>query len=690
MIFFGRSLAIGFAYAGVGLLMSQAATGLNLSFPFWPSAGLAVALILAYGYRYLPAIALGSIVLNSFLSGGHIYLACALAAGSTLQTALAVWCGHRISGQIPALRRSREILLFLLSAGPLCSVIGGSVGALAQYLAGTISENQLFLAAFTWWAGDALGIIVFTPATLMFIPVGSHQWTGRRTKILFPSLLLIAMAAIAYVQISAFDQQRVQGIIQDQAQRMAFHFERILIRHTEVLQGVRSFVLASENVTAKEFRTFTQYSLQKLPSIYTLSWDPLIFDNQRQAFEQRQRLDPLIPDNFQITEMTLDGRLIRAQKRTSYVAVQFVEPLEDNLVLLGFDIQSHPQRAEAILKSIRADAAYASEPISLISKSGKQQGTLVILPVQFPGESLRGFVTSAYQFTDLLEETFANYSCAHQAGCSKKDLQIKLLFLDSLGKPLRLAQLDPSPDTTLLNEPEWTFNMSIDYWGRTWQLQIQPTEEALRQYQTYTPQLVLLFSLMLLLLNEAFLLLVTAEEMAERRQAAINSYQASHDPLTNLLNRRAFFATLEQARSEVDAGLASHVLLFCDLDHFKPVNDTCGHQAGDELLRDVTQLITQQVRSEDKVARIGGDEFAILLRNCPLKNGITIAEAIVSALNHYTFYWQRKAFKITVSIGLILIEKGQGSLLGADELINQVDQACYKAKNSGRNQVYIA
>lgn len=128
-----RSVALTLAYAGIGLSTSYLAQGLSLSFPFWPAASLAIAIVLAHGYRYLPAIALGSVLVDGVLSDWHLPLALTLAAGSTLQIALAAWCGRRISGVTPALRHPKEILPFLIVMGPVCSLLGSSVGAYAQY-----------------------------------------------------------------------------------------------------------------------------------------------------------------------------------------------------------------------------------------------------------------------------------------------------------------------------------------------------------------------------------------------------------------------------------------------------------------------------------------------------------------------------------------------------------------------------
>ncbi|WP_099238311.1 diguanylate cyclase domain-containing protein [Synechococcus sp. BDU 130192] len=688
-----RSVTLTLAYAGIGLSTSYLAQGLSLSFPFWPAAGLAIAIVLAHGYRYLPAIALGSVLVDGVLSDWHLPLALTLAAGSTLQIALAAWCGRRISGVTPALRHPKEILPFLIVMGPVCSLLGSSVGAYAQYFFGEITASQIPFSAFTWWAGDVLGIIVFTPATLMFLPTMQYQWQGRRTKVLFPSLLLMIMAAIAYDQIYAFETQRIRLELQECAQNMAHQFEKNLTRHTEALQGVESFILSSETVTASEFRTFTRHSLENLPGLSALSWNPFVLDTERQAFEAQQRLDPLIPDDFQITERLPNGELIPAQKRPSYVVVQFIEPFnEKHRIVQGFDIQSDPQRAAAVINSMETDQAYATEPLTLLQDTNGQRSILVLLPVNSQGESVRGFAVGVYRLDNLLAEVFSVGTCAQQ-----QNLRVALLYTTESGQTLNLDQLDPPNPTahrkadlgeiaTTETEP---ITVPIRYWGRTWQLQIQPTEALIWAKKSYTPQLVLTIALILLLFNESFLLLVTAEELAERRQAVINSYQASHDPLTDLLNRRAFFATLEQARSEANSGLANHVLLFCDLDHFKPVNDTVGHNAGDVLLRDIAHLLAQQVRAEDQVARVGGDEFALLLRNCTLENGLAIAEAIVSVLKNYTFTWQQEIFQITISIGLILLTSESAPLPSVDDLMAQADQACYRAKRSGRNQVCV-
>jgi len=164
------------------------------------------------------------------------------------------------------------------------------------------------------------------------------------------------------------------------------------------------------------------------------------------------------------------------------------------------------------------------------------------------------------------------------------------------------------------------------------------------------------------------------------------SYQAAHDPLTGLINRREFERRIEGSMHSVRDGEGSHVLCYLDLDRFKAVNDTCGHMAGDNLLREVSALIKDQVRESDFVARLGGDEFGMLLFGCPLTKARQIADDVIRAVRDYRFVWQDKIFTIGVSIGLVEIGKESGTI---KDILSAADSACYVAKQRGRGQAHV-
>ncbi len=164
------------------------------------------------------------------------------------------------------------------------------------------------------------------------------------------------------------------------------------------------------------------------------------------------------------------------------------------------------------------------------------------------------------------------------------------------------------------------------------------------------------------------------------------SYQATHDPLTGLVNRREFERRLDEAMDAAHAEEAVHMLFYMDLDRFKAVNDSCGHMAGDNMLREVAALIKDQVRDSDFVGRLGGDEFGALLIGCPIEKARQIATDICNAIADYRFVWKDKIFNIGISIGLVEISHASGTL---QDLMSAADSACYMAKQQGRGQVHI-
>ena len=164
------------------------------------------------------------------------------------------------------------------------------------------------------------------------------------------------------------------------------------------------------------------------------------------------------------------------------------------------------------------------------------------------------------------------------------------------------------------------------------------------------------------------------------------TYQASHDALTGLVNRREFERRLQEAMDSAQTGNIGHGLCYLDLDRFKVVNDTCGHTAGDNMLREVASLIKEAVRDSDTVGRIGGDEFALLLIGCPLEKARQIADDVVRSVNDYRFVWKDKIFNIGVSIGLVEIGRGSGAI---EDMMNSADSACYVAKKQGGLHVHV-
>ena len=175
---------------------------------------------------------------------------------------------------------------------------------------------------------------------------------------------------------------------------------------------------------------------------------------------------------------------------------------------------------------------------------------------------------------------------------------------------------------------------------------------------------------------------VTQSQITQREL----SHQAKHDGLTGLINRSEFDRCLTTLVEQSIQSNEQHILIYIDLDKFKIVNDLCGHQAGDELLRQVSRVMKKRMRSNDVLARLGGDEFAAILFNCDIERGQKIAESIRDQVESFRFSWDGKEFSVTTSIGVVPVDQYSNSVA---DVLHLADAACYASKDMGRNHVYV-
>jgi diguanylate cyclase (GGDEF)-like protein/PAS domain S-box-containing protein len=180
--------------------------------------------------------------------------------------------------------------------------------------------------------------------------------------------------------------------------------------------------------------------------------------------------------------------------------------------------------------------------------------------------------------------------------------------------------------------------------------------------------------------------MVFRDVTATRRMAQRITWAATHDALTGLVNRREFETRVETALLSAQNSNRHHVVCYLDLDQFKIVNDTCGHAAGDALLKQVAAVLQAKLRESDTLARMGGDEFGVLLEGCAVDRAQLIAADLLAAVRDHRFNWEGKIFAIGVSIGLVAVTADTASRA---EVFSAADTACYSAKEQGRNRVCV-
>ncbi|MDA3868885.1 MAG: diguanylate cyclase, partial [Gammaproteobacteria bacterium] len=198
-----------------------------------------------------------------------------------------------------------------------------------------------------------------------------------------------------------------------------------------------------------------------------------------------------------------------------------------------------------------------------------------------------------------------------------------------------------------------------------------------------TRSLIITISVLVIFLGTAISIFIIRETTRKNREIY---FQAHHDALTHLPNRKEFEYRLQLAVTTAREKNLEHALCFLDLDQFKIINDTCGHNAGDQLLICISELIHEKIRRHDTLGRLGGDEFGILMERCSLEKALEISEGIVNLVRNYKFKWENRTFHIGVSIGLVPVNRDTKNVTCQ---MSEADVACYAAKDMGLNRVYV-
>ena len=691
------NLAIAATYGllGFGLLM---VAQLGVASPMWPPAGVAFAVVLRWRAKVIPGIVLGSIAANlaffaikGSVTGSTLVTATAIGVGAALQALLGAALVRKYVDRRPALSKTSDILLFLLLAGPVASVVNATIGTATQVATGVIPPSRAALAWLIWWAGDAMGVIVFGPITMMLLPDQRGLWKGWRLRVALPSAVFATVLMVAITASADAAQDRLETERSQVAQDANASLVNQLDRQQEVLQGIKALQLSTESVDAKEFRTYTREPLRRFNSLKALSWNPSLSSDELPAFVQARRQQPG-GAGFTVTARNAQGDLEPVAKGLpQYVVVEYIEPLAANREALGYDIASNPARAGTIIRAQTTGEMTATPPIDLVQSGGDtQKGMLVLNPVYRTDRTpatveerraqLQGFSVGVYQLDDMLDEVFSQ-----QAGGTRwENFNLQLVDVTDPSAPVTLATRDTAggkQGAAQIVAPPIEIN------GRTWQLTLSPTSGPFAAASTGISPFLLLISMVVLYLLEALLLLLTAREREARKEAEHRSYEANHDALTGLVNRRGFISRLESLSNSSRTDPGTHVLLFCDLDRFKQVNDVAGHVTGDDLLVGIAGAMQSKVRESDVLARIGGDEFAVILIDCPLERGLQIANSVSAAVSDYRLVTDKGDFGVGVSIGATRL--GGGEAFDPDVVIHEADAAAYAAKQGGTGEVVV-
>ena len=496
-------VAIALAYALSGRLGLMLAIPPGYASAIFPAAGVALAAVLLYGRVALPAVWLGSFLLNLWIgadAGRELHWAAlpipaAIALGATLQALTGAWLMRRFVGFPNALDDERDILKFIVLTGAVACVIGASIGVATLWQFGAVATEKIISNWANWWLGDVIGVLIVTPVLLAFLAPQSEQWRKRRLVLTVPLAIAVSIVVAGYVAVSHWEQQRIETEFSNRASKLGDDLERGAHDQLEALGWVARFFASSKTFERDDFHQFVAPIIASSSAIRAIEWAPLVRDAQRAVFEAQVRGEGF--NDFQIVQRDSQSHSVRAATRPEYFPVTYIEPWIGNETALGYDLASESVRRAALEHAGSVGRPVATARVQLVQQNSEQPGWGVV--VFFPVITLRGYVLGVIPINDFAGTVLSQ---------SDRDLfALELTDLSAPPESQRLYAVEAPNGSSA--QVALTYTHKFDFAGRQWQARYVSTPEYMRQHTSWQPWWVLVAGLLFTSLLEIFLLAMT-------------------------------------------------------------------------------------------------------------------------------------------------------------------------------------
>lgn len=663
----------------------------------WPSAGVALTGCIIFGHRFLPAIWLSSLLFNlttlAWLPDkgmpADYLLPIITACSSTIQ----VWVNYKIL-------RTRDLnsvnspdypqALFFILTALCCCWIAPALSHTTLTMTATATEADLpqWNNLLVWWVGDFLGVILVTPLLLSLLlkqPDGS-QAPGPVRGLTLPLLLTIIIFQAAQQYIEAVMSVNARSEFSLKAKVAENSLKRDMNSYLDSLNRLESTLSQKTTISKARFAELVTELTVSMPGIRAMSWNPLITQQQADTFEHhsRRHIDP---------DFSIKGAPLTPSD--PMVVVQLIEPLEKNRMALGFNVFSNAARKQSMLHADRTHAATATDIIQLVQSDKKEPGFLIFAPVyqrldsvnhSLSGELyLKGFAVGVFLVAEMLQQSI-----------SDETINFIDLYIYDNGNPASRVYGDPAiiPMVSADEGLNYTFEMPFAQHRWTFNLHMRPDQVIALQVSsslTFLLAQAVFASLAVFIILTAFgrnshlLELVSSRT---RELVKLNSkleHYAFYDSLTGLPNRRLFMDRMQHALALAQRNKQTTALLFMDLNRFKQINDSLGHEAGDKLLADVASRLNSTLRTSDTLARVGGDEFTLLIENDPDPATLaSVVDKLIASLQQ-PIELPGQSVRASISIGVAVFPRDADNLT---DLMRAADSAMYQAKQSGQHSCF--
>jgi diguanylate cyclase (GGDEF)-like protein len=533
-------------------------------------------------------------------------------------------------------------------------------------------------------------------------PFNIHLRSTRYLIAVATAIVGTLLSAFAFVSVSNWDNRLAGLKLQELAKNDQQTLNSDLQYATEVLYTLRAYYNThGHTVSRSEFQAFAKDLRSRLVGLRNTGWALRVTREKRDAFERSVRADGF--PNFEIWERDAQGHRIRAADRAEYFPILYPDPVEYTSQILGFDISSEPIRADALRRARASEQPAATPPINLITKA-EADGFMTFIPL-YPKDSAEqdmphtpaGFMYGVFGTAPMIENILGK-----KAIPSGLDIYFFNLNGDPRNRHIywHSSQANSAPsavpsEDALLAGPHWMGHIRIA--DQEWGAIFVPSGKLVSGARNWQPEIALIIGLMmtgfvvtylLISLRRTLRLELLTKSLQEatrelRREGEKVTHLARTDFLTGLANRTLFSDKISAAAARLRRDGETFTVLFLDLDGFKHINDSLGHPAGDELLREMARRLKSLLRETDVVARLGGDEFAIMRTGATnqREEAIDLARKVLSTVAK-PFDFDGHNATVKTSIGIALAPEN-GTEPG--ELMKKADLALYRVKSEGRN-----
>lgn len=477
--------------------------------------GIALGAVLVWGMPMLWGVFLGSTLLNISVSMSTgqpfslavVAVAAEIASGSTIASLAGTWLIRHYVGFPDKLTDERKIFAFFILGGPVATSLSASFGVLVLYANDIIHFKQMLFTWWTWWIGDAIGVLIATPLMCVLFARPYHFWHNRRYTVGAPIVVSSVMVVTVFVLASNNEQKKLEDHFKQQAELVTASVESSLSSLAYSLATLRGLFIASDRVTREEFSAYVKYVIPGTKGVAGVAWNQHVRADERDFFEKEMATQGF--ENFHIKEKTAVGTYEIAPDRDEYTVITYVEPWLENQILVGINVGVEPVRTAARIRARDTGSLAMTAPLQLLQNPGYEPGVIVYQPVYRKAEylstaaarqqALIGYATAIIRVNELIPPALISFTAT--------DFEIQITDVTDTSTPVIFFSYHAKPASAYAQSLE--IKRQLAFGGRHLLVSVIPSETFLLEHRSLQSWFVLVGGLLFCSFLGGFLLLIT-------------------------------------------------------------------------------------------------------------------------------------------------------------------------------------